>query len=190
MRLEVDTTRIAILADAFGANMKQMEAAELRALNKTMAWLRTRAVRAVSEEMKLAAHLVRQRVANYRATRRQKRGKVWAGLRAIEARRLGRFRQLKTGVRVGRHTFKGAFISAMDNGRTGIWERTGEAKRTTTKGRYAGTNTKREPIREVKIEMNQETRDALAELFGQANERFFTVLRQELKYQVYVKNAR
>lgn len=191
MRLDVDTSRVALLADAFGANIKQMQAAELRALNKTMTWLRTHTVRAVSKETKVAAKILRQRVAAYKANRRNPRGRVWAGLDPIKARRLGRFRQLKRGVRMGRHVFEGAFLTAMQTGHTSIFERTGEAKRMMKRGRYAGKDIKREPIREVKLDINTDAvQDKIDAVFGEAQARFFIALRQELKYQVFIKNAR
>lgn len=187
MRLDIDTSRVAMLADAFGANMKQMQAAELRALNKTMKWVRTRAVRAVSKEAKVAAKVVRQRIRAFKATKRNRIGRVWAGLAPISASRLGKARQLKRGgMRVGRYTFKGAFPGKDGKG---IFRRTGESKRRMKRGRYAGQM--REPIEAVKLDIDTSAlRDRVTELFNEAQKRFFVVFRQELKYQVFVKNAR
>lgn len=189
MELLIDTTRVAILADAFGANMKQMQAAEVRALNKTMRWVRTRAVRTVSKEMKVAAKLVRQRIADFKATRQRRVGKVWVGLRPIAAQRLGKVRQNRRGVRAGRHSFKGAFAVDTGRGNLAVFQRTGEPKRKMRSGRYAGKM--REPIERVELELDQQAvTDALDELFSGANTRFLKVLRQELKYQVFVKGKR
>lgn len=191
MELLIDTTRVTILADAFGANMKQMQAAELRALNKTMSWLRTRTVRTVSKEMQIAAKVVRQRVRAFKASRRRRIGKVWAGLQPIAAHRLGSVKQLRKGVRAGRHVFDGAFALYSKRGSVAVFQRTGEPKRVTQRGRYAGTNIKREPIERVELELDkQKVRDAIDELFSSAQRRFLEVLKQELKYQVYVKNAK
>ncbi len=189
MELVIDTSQVAILADAFGATMKQMEAAEIRALNKTMNWLRTHAVRAVSEETKIAAKVVRQRIRAFKATRRRRFGRVWAGLRPLAAHRLGAAKQLRRGVRAGRHVFEGAFVVATSKGKQVVFQRTGEAKRKMTKGRYAGKM--REPIERVDLDIDTEqVRDRLNDLFNEAQQRFFEVFRQELKYQVFVKNAR
>jgi len=189
MQLTIDTHGVVILADAFGASMKQMEAAEVRALNKTVNWLRSKAVQSVSKEMKVAAKLVRQRIAAFKATRRKRYGKVWAGLQPIAAHRLGAAKQTRKGVRAGRHSFDGAFVRTTENGKLTVFQRTGEPKRRMSKGRYAGKM--REPIERVELDLDQQAvTDALDELFGQAQQRFFTVLKQELKYQVFVKGKK
>lgn len=188
MQMQIDTSRVVFLADAFGASIKQMQAAELRALNKTMSWLRTRAVRAVSKEMKVAAKVVRQRIRAFKASRARRYGRVWAGLQAIAAHRLGKIKKLRRGVRAGRHTFEGAFPVDTGKGKIAIFQRTGESKRKMRKGRYAGKL--REPIERVDLDIDTPTvRDALDELFTEAQQRFFVVFRQELKYQVNIKNA-
>lgn len=189
MELVIDTHRVVILADAFGATMKQMEAAEVRALNKTVNWVRSKAVRSVAKEMKVAAKLVRQRIAAFKATRRKRYGKVWAGLKPIAAHRLGKVKQTRRGVRAGRHSFTGAFAANTGRGKQAVFQRTGEPKRKMRTGRYAGKM--REPIELVELELDQQkVTDALEELFGSAQQRFFEVFKQELKYQVFVKNAR
>lgn len=191
IELQIDTTSVAILADAFGANMEQMQAAEVRALNKTMKWVRTHSVRAVSKEMKVAAKLVRQRIRAFKATRRHRIGKVWAGLEPIAAHRLGRTKQNRRGVRAGRHLFPGAFTADVGRGKLVVFKRTGEPKRQMKRGRYAKRNIKREPIERVELEMDQQAiTDALDDLFAGANERFFEILRQELNYQVFVKGKK
>lgn len=187
--MQIDTSRVAILADAFGASIKQMRAAEVRALNKTMKWLRTHAVRAVSKEMKVAAKIVRQRIRAFKASRRRRVGRVWAGLQPLGVHRLGTVKKLRRGVRVGRHTFKGAFGVDTGKGKISVFQRTGESKRKMQRGSYTGKM--REPIERVDLDIDTDpVRDRLKELFGEAQRRFFEVFRQELKYQVYVKNAR
>lgn len=192
LQIEVDATRIVRLADAFGANIKQMKAAQFRALNKTLRWVRGRSVKAISHELNIPQKLAKQRVAHFLAKRSSQHGRVYAGLNPISARRLGKVKQLKRGgVRVGRHKFDDAFAVDTGKGRLKVFRRTGEAKRKPTKGRYAGTGIKREPIEGVDLDVDiNYVRDALDDVYSQAGERYFTILKQELKYEVFVKNAR
>lgn len=191
MQLDVDTSKVAILADAFGANIKQMKRAEVRALNKTMRWVLKNVVKQVGKEAKVAAKLIHQRVRAFKATTRNRRGRVWAGLKPIAAHRLGKVRQLKRGgVRAGRHKFDDSFVFTSKKGNVTVFQRTGESKRRMKKGRYAGTGVKREPIQRAELEMDtQKIRSILDEYFGQANAKFLELLRVELKYEVFVKNA-
>jgi len=188
MNFDIDTAGVIRLADAFGANIKQMRRAETRALNKSIKWGVGKIAREVGKEVKIPAKLIKQRVRGFKATRRKARARIYAGLNAIKAKRLGKVRQLKKGVRAGRHTFKGAFVTATSNAHTGIFERTGEKKRTMKSGSYAGKNVKREPIREVELDINTQSVTAIIDKwFGRIQERFFEIFKRELKYEVFVK---
>ncbi|MDZ7804334.1 phage tail protein [Thiohalophilus sp.] len=192
LSLDIDTQKIALLADAFGANIKQMRKAQIRALNKTMKWVRGKAVKAVAKELEIPQKIARQRVAAFRASARMPRGKVWSGLQPMKASRLGKVKQLKRGgVRAGRHVFDDAFAIQTRGGRYQVFRRTGEPKRETRRGRYAGTGIKREPVEFVELEWDTaQVLDILDDAYKQAPSRYFEILRQELKYEVFVKSAR
>lgn len=188
MRFDIDTAGVIRLADAFGANIKQMRRAETRALNKTLRWGIKNIAKELGKEIKIPAKLIKQRIRGFKATRRKARARIYAGLNAIKAKRLGKVRQLKKGVRAGRHTFKGAFITATSNAHTGIFERTGEKKRAMKSGSYAGTNVKREPIREVELDINTQSVTAIIDKwFGRIQEQFFVILKGELRHEVFGK---
>lgn len=191
MQVKINTTGIVTLADAFGATTKQMRKAEVRALNKTLRWVLKNVVRNISKEAKVAQKLIRQRVRAFKATARNRSGRVWAGLDPIAAHRLGKVRQLKRGgVRAGRHKFNDAFIHTSSRGNVTIFQRTGEAKRTTKRGRYAGTGIKREPVERVELELdNVNIREVLDEWFGKANKKFLQIFASELRYETVIKNA-
>ena len=190
MQLDIDTSGVAILANQMGANLKQMRAAELRALNKTMTWLAGRAARAMSQEAKIAVKIAKQRIRAYKASRSTLTGRAWVGLNPLPAHRAGQVKQQRKGARAGRHLFAGAFAVDTGKGKVAIFQRTGEAKRTMRRGAYRGSKIKREPIERVDIELDTPAvRSAIAAVFNGAQQRFWQVLQQELNFSTRVRRA-
>lgn len=75
------------------------------------------------------------------------------GLQYYDAKQSGKGLLRKTTVLVrkdrGKKVVTAGFMAATPQGQMAIWKRTGEPKRLTTKGRYAGTKIKREPIKRL-----------------------------------------
>lgn len=88
---------------------KAAAAAQRRAINKTIRWLRTHVARAVGKQERIAIGAVRQRLRAYPVTGGDMRGKLWFGINAIEASRTGRARQTGAGVSVAGRRYQGAF---------------------------------------------------------------------------------
>ena len=191
MQVDIDTSRIAVLADSFGASIKQMRKAEVRALNKTLRWVVKNIIKNIGREAKLPAKLLRQRIRAFKATTRNRSGRVWAGLQPLMAHRLGAVRQMKRGgVRAGRHRFDNAFVHTTSNNKLIVFQRTGEAKRLMKKGRYADTRIKREPVDKAKLDLHtSDVQKVVNEWFGKAQAQFFIVFKRELNYEVFVKNG-
>nr|BDD46291.1 hypothetical protein 11 [Gammaproteobacteria bacterium] len=191
LELTINTAGVITLADSFGATAKQTRRAEVRALNKTMRWVLKNVVKQVGKEAKLPAKLIRQRIHVFKASAKKRSARIWAGLDPIPAHRLGKVKQLKRGgARAGRHTFRNAFVVGSISGKPVIFQRTGEAKRLTRKGRYAGTNIKREPLQVPKLALDTVSiRGVIDEWFGKANKRFLELFAAELRYEVFVKHA-
>ena len=72
------------------------------------------------------------------------------GLQHYGAKQSGKGKNRKTTVLVrkdrGRKIVIGGFMAPTPTGQIAVWKRTGQAKKIPSKGRYAGTKTKREPI--------------------------------------------
>ena len=64
---------------------KAAAAAQRRAINKTIRWLRTHIARAVGKQERIAIGAVRQRLRAYPVISGDMRGKLWFGINAIEA---------------------------------------------------------------------------------------------------------
>ena len=76
---------------------KAAAAAQRRAINKTLGWLRTHITRAVSQQERIAQRAVRQRLRSYAPKGGESSGKLWFGINPIEASRIGRPRQGRAG---------------------------------------------------------------------------------------------
>jgi len=190
MRLLVNTDEVELVAQEFGATMRQIDVARIRALNKSLRWARGRLIRALGAEARVVLKVIRQRVKLYKASRRDPSGRIWVGLEPLSANRLGKARQLKRGgVRAGRHLFGDAFLAKPpgQNNLT-VFARTGDDPRKMTKGRYEGK--KREPIEKVELDLDSgENRRLVDEWFDKVHERFQKTFVQEIKYEVVIKNA-
>lgn len=122
-----------------------------RAMNEAIRWGRTQVRRDVSREAQIPQKLLSGRIFLNQANRRQMRASLWTGLNPIRAIDAGKARQTRTGVRVGRHQFPGAFLATMPEGHEGVFLREG-AKRPMSKGRYVGKM--RQPIVEQTISLS------------------------------------
>ncbi len=103
---------------------KALAAAQRRAINKTLRWLRTHIARSVSQQERIAQTAVRQRLRAYPVSGAGA-GKLWFGINAISAGRIGRARQTRTGVSVAGRRYQGAFYKAVYGGTPDIWIRKG-----------------------------------------------------------------
>lgn len=104
---------------------KAVAAAQRRAINKTLGWLATHMARDVSRQERIAVRAVRQRLRSYTIKGQGETGKLWFGLNPMEASRIGRARQGKTGVSVAGRRFQGAFYKPVYGNQADIWIRKG-----------------------------------------------------------------
>jgi hypothetical protein len=105
------------------ATKAKVELATIRALNKTVLWIKSQAIREISKEKQIQQKLIRKRLKVIKTNKSSIRALVTVGLYWIRAARLGSMRQMKTGAKAGKHEFKGAFIATMPRGYTGIFRR-------------------------------------------------------------------
>lgn len=103
---------------------KAAAAAQRRAINKTLGWLRTHIARAVGKQERIAIGAVRQRLRAYPVSGGTMRGKLWFGVNAIEASRIGKARQTRAGVSVAGRRYQGAFFKQVYGSSPDIWIRT------------------------------------------------------------------
>lgn len=179
---------------------KAAAAAQRRAINKTIRWLRTHIARAVGKQERIAIGAVRQRLRAYPVTGGEMRGKLWFGINAIEASRIGRARQTGAGVSVAGRRYQGAFFKKVYGSNADIWIRTSSKHFNTTDypdaaqgGRRSGfveENDNRFPLAKAKVSLEQ-VRPHFDAWVKRADERLLEILTQELNFELqkYLKGT-
>lgn len=179
---------------------KAAAAAQRRAINKTLGWLRTHIARAVGKQERIAIGAVRQRLRAYPVSGGAMRGKLWFGVNAIEASRIGKARQTRAGVSVAGRRYQGAFFKQVYGGSPDIWIRTSSKHFNatdypgSTQGRrssgFIAESGNRFPLAKAKVSLDQ-VRPHFDNWVKQADERLLEILKQELNFELqkYLKGT-
>lgn len=179
---------------------KAAAAAQRRAINKTLGWLRTHIARAVGKQERIAIGTVRQRLRAYPVSGGAMRGKLWFGVNAIEASRIGRPRQSRTGVSVAGRRYQGAFFKQVYGSSPDIWIRTSSKHFNatdypgSTQGRsssgFVAESDNRFPLAKAKVSLDQ-VRPHFESWVKRADERLLEILKQELNFELqkYLKGT-
>lgn len=177
---------------------KAINAAQRRAINKTLRWLRTHISRSVGREERIAVSAVRQRLMAY-PMGGNGQGRLWFGINPIEASRAGRVNQNRSGVSVAGRRYKGAFYRQVYGNRADIWIRAGSKHFTaedypdsTVTARKRGrsgwiaesTSIGRFPLARAKISL-EAVRPHFESWTNKAHERLMVVLEQELNFELH-----
>ena len=179
---------------------KAAAAAQRRAINKTLGWLRTHIARAVGKQERIAIGAVRQRLRAYPVSGGAMRGKLWFGVNAIEASRIGRPRQSLSGVSVAGRRYQGAFFKQVYGSSPDIWIRTSSKHFNPTdypdsaQGRrrsgFVAESDNRFPLAKAKVSLDQ-VRPHFDSWVKRADERLLEILKQELNFELqkYLKGS-
>lgn len=131
LEIDFDVDGIKSIISQFQASEKQVTAALRTTYNRMGRWVRTRAMRGLSSELKIQQAILRSRVRSFRfqggISKKGEGAKVWFGLRPIPLSRLNA-RKARGGVRAaGGRYVEGAFI-ANYHGRRQVLKREGRAR--------------------------------------------------------------
>lgn len=193
IKVELDIKQVLDLMH--GLPPAAMQNAWRRTLRKTANWVKSQTAKAVSKETRIPQKLLRQRL--YFFLRSRDTGKVWLGLNALEADRLGTPRQTRSGVTVGRHRFQSAWIYRSRYSDGGA-QRAIKIKRSsgaveTKSYNSSDANTgkvfqrvgkARTPYQRVKFDWSGSGEAAFRDAAARAEERLLVVLRQEVNYEI------
>lgn len=173
LRVEIDVDRALRILRELSPNM--MQNAWRRTLRKTSVWIKGQVAKAVSKDSKIPQKVLRSRI--YFFLKSYDTGKVWLGLNAVEADRLGTPRQTRTGVTAGRHQFKSAWTMRKRVPNGPVYRRTGKA---------------RLPYERVKLDWAESGESAFRSVAALAEQRLLTILKQEVNYEIQkaIGNAR
>jgi len=174
---------------------KAIKAAERRAINKTIRWLRTHIARSVSQQERIAVSAVRKRLLAY-PIGSNGQGKLWFGLKPIEASRAGRPRQTRSGVSVAGRKYQGAFFKTVYGGKPDIWIRTASKHFSAddypdsevsgsggASSGWIGENDSRFPLAKAKISL-EDVRPHFESWTNRAHQRLLVVMEQELNFEL------
>ncbi|RIJ12039.1 hypothetical protein DXT77_05785 [Pseudomonas sp. 91RF] len=175
---------------------KAAAAAQRRAINKTLRWLATQIARAVGRQERIAVAAVRQRLRAYPVSGGANSGKLWFGLNAIEASRIGRPRQSRSGVSVAGRRFQGAFFKKVYGSSADVWIRTAskhfdasdypDSDVSGAGGASSGwiaEHGSRFPLAKAKVSLEQ-ARPHFESWIRRADEQLLHVLQQELNFEL------
>jgi len=193
--LQLDSQALKGFQDFTRLVPKAAHAAQRRAINKTLRWLRTHVAREVGRQERIAIAAVRQRLRAFPVSS-SGQGKLWFGINPIEASRAGRPRQSRTGVSVAGRKYQGAFFKTVYGGKPDIWIRTAskhfdadsypDSEVSGGGGRRSGwisENDSRFPLAKAKISL-EDVRPHFEAWTSRAHERLVVVMGQELNFEL------
>ncbi|QKL07886.1 hypothetical protein GEV41_16125 [Pseudomonas putida] len=193
--LQLDSQALKGFQDFTRLVPKAAHAAQRRAINKTLRWLRTHVAREVGRQERIAIAAVRQRLRAFPVSS-SGQGKLWFGINPIEASRAGRPRQSRTGVSVACRKYQGAFFKTVYGGKPDIWIRTAskhfdadsypDSEVSGGGGRRSGwisENDSRFPLAKAKISL-EDVRPHFEAWTSRAHERLVVVMEQELNFEL------
>jgi hypothetical protein len=175
---------------------KAAAAAQRRAINKTLRWLATHIARAVGRQERIAVAAVRQRLRAYPVSGGANSGKLWFGLNAMEASRIGRPRQSRSGVSVAGRRFQGAFFKKVYGNSADVWIRTASKHFNASdypdsdvsgaggvSSGWIAEHGSRFPLAKAKVSLEQ-SRPHFESWIRKADEHLVHVLQQELNFEL------
>lgn len=160
-RLQVKGDMREVLKDLRYIDANLRDKASVTALNRTIKAVRSQAVKKVAARHKVTQKVITRRTRIQNAKRMLKTATVIALRSGISFGEIANLRQLKAGAAAGSRRFPGMFIAAMPRTHSGKRHRgvffrvPGAEKLTTSKGRYAGTGIRRQPIKEKLLWTNE-----------------------------------
>lgn len=173
-------------------------AAQRRAINKTIGWLRTHIARAVSRQERIAQRAVRQRLRSYMAKGNASWAKLWFGINAIEASRIGKVVESDTDVSVAGRRFPGAFLKDVYGSGEDIWIRTASKHfnardypdskiLSDPKNRWGSMDPHmyhRFPLAKAKVQLN-DVKPLFDDWVRRADQRLLVLLKRELNFELH-----
>ncbi|MFT4327933.1 MAG: phage tail protein [Wolbachia pipientis] len=144
--------------ESVNAKRGKIELAIVRALNKTVIWLKGQAAKEISEEKRIKLTLMKRRLRIFKAKISRLDVLIRANLYEIRASTIGKIQKTRRGTKVGKHQFIGGFAAVMPKGNSGMFKREGRAAL---------------PIKEVKLPLEPEASRIIGNLVNYEVEKVF-----------------
>lgn len=151
LELDIQPGQLELLAAELDATEAQIQKALASTFTRLARWVRTRATRGLSGDLKVPQKIIRRRI-KFAMRRRRDGFKIWFGLDPVGLHEM-KPRQTATGVTAGKHKRPGAFLAqGIGGGEPLVFRREGE-KRIMTRGRYKGRL--RQPIKRESLDIKE-----------------------------------
>lgn len=161
-RFNIEVNVDEVLHLAHSLTPRAMQNAWRRTLKKTGKYLQSQVAKKLSPIAQIPQKVIKQRL--YYFVKSLDKAKVWLGLEKLAAERLGKARQTKKGVKVGKHLFEKAFYR-----KNKVFRRVGSA---------------RLPIERVLFDFGDKGEAAFQDGIASAEQRLLTILRQEINFEL------
>jgi len=179
---------------ALQSTPKQLELAGQRAIRKTMRWLQTRIARELSQTLGFAQKLLKPRLVMKTVGKGSDQVTIlWLGTVPMLAEKVGRPRQTKAGVSLGKRRYEGAFVADMYGYDSAVWIRASRNNGqydTTSKQRKPNPNAiskkmrGRFPVQHIAVDMGDHAAEVFKRFEARIPDEFRKILGQELNYVV------
>ena len=184
---------------------EQLNKASIRAIKKTIRWLRGRVAREVAQALGIPQKAFKQRLtSSVMGNGMDQVHILWLGVAPLAAEMAGRPRQTRSGVSVGKRKYQGAFYRDVYGDGASVWIRKRRAQalgldlpswsgRSTSKRSTfvdGSANSGRFPVMRVAIDMESVAGEIFRRYQRRAVDRFGVVLEQELNYAINHEGAK
>ena len=161
---DLDSKDMQNLLRTFALSSTQIERAAARAINKTVKWVRTQALRQTAADLGISQKAVKDRFLINLARVNKKKASLWIGLNEISAHKLGKARKTKNGLRIRDREFAGAF---QPRKLKPVFRRIGKA---------------RLPIEKVMVPIKS-SETIIHYLYARAKDQFMKIFERELNFE-------
>ncbi|MHB8149984.1 MAG: hypothetical protein ACYDIB_07455, partial [Desulfobulbia bacterium] len=195
IRIEIDDDDIERTAAGFvTATTKMVETARLRALRKTVKWFGGQILRAVAREERMPLRALQNRVFVHQVKPGAESASVFVGTAPVDATRFGNPVQTPKGVRVGRQSYRGAFLGRIYTGTEKVWIRQASRfhdparyptrHRTGNRGAFSDSGLMgRFPVVKAAVPINGTAETVARQLEGDVRPQFLNAFQHELNYE-------
>lgn len=196
IKIEIDDDDIERTAAEFAtATAKMVKAARLRALRKTVRWFGGQILRVVAKKERMPLRALHNRVFVHQVKPDAESASVFIGTAPVDVTRFGNPVQTPKGVRVGRQSYRGAFLGRVYTGQEKVWIRQASRfhdparyptiRRSGDRGAFSDASLMgRFPVVRAAVPINEAVESVAGMLESDVRPRFLNDFRHELNFEV------
>lgn len=197
--IDFDKANLEAIAAGLNGTREQIEAARVRALRKTATHIRTLVKREVAKKERMPQKAIGNRFFISRVAKGDDEISVWIGTQDVSPFAVGTPSQSATGVRVGRRTYRGAFLGTIYTAREKVWIRlrsdhfspdlypTKKQHHSGYRGNLSASQFNRFPVVKAAIPIESTVKSVVDRNDEAISTEFLKKFKQELTYEIFVK---